>query len=94
MLDLTLFSTPTCTSCKIVEKALRDQTAVPLALFVVDVLRDPAAAQRYGVMSVPTLLLMRKSRLVRMWRGMPPLSMLMRELAEYSKEPSDPVVVE
>jgi thioredoxin-like negative regulator of GroEL len=58
-LALVLFSSPTCGTCRVVERRLPDIAPPGVRLFKVDVQRTTALAHAFEVFHLPTLLLYR-----------------------------------
>ncbi len=59
---LVLFSSPTCGTCRAVEKALPQVRPAGAGLFHVDVQRDAALAHGFDIFHLPTLYLYRDGR--------------------------------
>ncbi|MDA8066016.1 MAG: thioredoxin family protein [Thermaerobacter sp.] len=76
-----LFTTPTCRVCARM-KEVHASTIRDGAVRVVDLAENPAAARRYGILSVPTTLVVRHGVVVESFHGFVPPSELARWLPE------------
>ncbi len=67
------FYDETCPPCRVLEPRLErvaEQYAGRVPVYRVDVQQDPAAAQRFGVMSIPTVLVFRAGAVVERLDGL------------------------
>lgn len=76
-----------CGPCKMLEPTIKEfsgEMAGKVKVIKVDVDRNQAAAQKYGIMGVPTLILFHKGKII--WResGIVPKNMLMEIVNDYS----------
>lgn len=56
-LALVLFSSPTCGTCRVVERRLPERAPAEVRLFRVDVQQSPGLARAHDVFHLPTMLL-------------------------------------
>jgi thiol-disulfide isomerase/thioredoxin len=57
---LVLFSSPTCGTCRTVERRLPESVTAGIRLFLVDVQQSPALARAHDIFHLPALLLYRE----------------------------------
>ena len=75
-----------CAPCKQVAPVVAQLAAdfpEQLTVIAVDVDSNPKLAERYGIMSIPQLLLFSGGQVVKTIMGARPRSLILRELAEY-----------
>lgn len=78
------FHAPWCGPCKRMEPILKAINGNPAEIFKVDIDQSPDLAMRYGIRSVPTLLVVKKGEVVDMRTGAQSQSQLQSWIASHA----------
>ncbi|MCL5036639.1 MAG: thioredoxin family protein [Chloroflexi bacterium] len=82
---LLLFTAGGCNQCKALLALLKDKSAVwedKAKLFVVDLMTGSEIAARYGIMALPSLIIILKGEILHEFRGMPGHAILFNTLKD------------
>ena len=83
--SIILFTSEGCGHCKALLSLLKVNAGIwetKAKLFVVDLAEGPETAARFGVMALPTLIILRKGEIINEFRGMPGQTILMNTLRD------------
>lgn len=85
-LSVVVFTNPHCGPCLLQQRELQH---IPVPVLMVDIVQWPRIGSRYGVASLPCVLIVKHQSIVERWDGLTPKNELLQTIAHYSSPNSD-----